>query len=76
MSTTFLDLLQSFRLLIVALLHFLGVRRILGATGVVLMGTGIYIICTSLATFNIVLSEVGTLVFFLGANILVSSFDR
>lgn len=76
MSTAFLDLLHSFRLLIVALLHFLGVKRILGTAGIVLMAFGIYTICTSLASFNIIQSELGTLVFFLGANILVSGLER
>lgn len=76
MSTTFLDLLHTLRLLTVALLHFLGVKRILGTVGIVLMGIGIYTICTSLADFNILKSELGTLLFFLGANILVSSIER
>ncbi len=75
-STTLLDLLHSLRLLTVALFHFLGVKRIQSVAGIVLMGVGIYTICTSLADFNIVKSEIGTLLFFLGANILVGSLER
>ncbi|MXW54398.1 MAG: hypothetical protein F4Z66_10575 [Gammaproteobacteria bacterium] len=75
-STTFLDLLHSLRLLTVALLHFLGVKRIKSAAGIVLMAVGIYTICTSLANFNIVKSEIGTLLFFLGANILAGCLER
>lgn len=76
MSTTFLDLLHSLRVLLVALLHYIGIRGALGTFGVFLMGFGIYTICTSFASFNILKSELGTLLFFLGANILAWSCDR
>lgn len=76
MSTTFLDFLHSLRVLLVALLHFIGIKGIMGAFGVFLMGFGIYTICTSFASFNIIKSELGTVLFFLGANILAWSCER
>lgn len=60
----------------VALLHFLGVKRILSAFAIVLMCIGIYTTITSIVNFNIVKSEIGTLLFFLGANILARTYER
>lgn len=73
--TTILNLLYSLWMLLVALTKFLGIKRLLGVFGGFLIGFGVYTVLSGLVSINIVQSELGSLMFFLGANLLAWGFD-